>query len=144
MMSFFAKLKAFFGVYKAASLHGVAAARFYQKRYNDAARLFEQICKLDPEHERIEVSFSYLGRCYLYLGRYDEAEDILSRAYELFRRRNQSPDGKFYRREYVSFLIAFSNVLKKNGQLDRALEIDREAEEHKIALTEEEKRKKRD
>lgn len=115
---------------RASFLYGRALMRFHQKKYHDAARLFEKVQLLDNDPERKELELAYLGRCLLALEQYNEALDYLSRAYEPFRKRSKALKSDFERREFLDTLNAFSDVLKKVGQMDRAREIAREAEEY--------------
>ena len=121
-----------FAKWRASFLYGRALRRFYQKNYLDAARLLQKVCELDPHHERNELYHSYLGRSYLSLGRYDDALQVLCRAYEPFRKRSQQLDTDFGRQEYVDTLNALSDVLHKVGQSSRAREVAHEAEEYLI------------
>ena len=118
-----------FKQWMAAYRYGQAIARFQQQRYEDAAVLFEKICSLDPNNERNELHYSYLGRSYLALGKTAAALDVLSRAYQPFREKSGRLTSDFERGEYIEFLRSFSEVLTRLGQLDRAKEIAREAEE---------------
>jgi len=104
--------------------------RFHQKKYIDAVRLFKKVCQLDPRSERKELELSYLGRSYLALGRYNDALEYLSKAYESFRERSRHLQRDFERREYLEYLQAFSDILEKVGQSDRARAVSREAEEY--------------
>ncbi|MBI2877964.1 MAG: tetratricopeptide repeat protein [Candidatus Tectomicrobia bacterium] len=119
-----------FAGWRAAYLYGRAVARFYQQRYEEAAHLLEKVCKLDPEHERKELYYSYLGRSYLALGQYSKALDFLSHAYEPFCKRSHTLENEFERREFVEFITAFSDVLRRVGQADYAQEVSRKAKEY--------------
>jgi tetratricopeptide (TPR) repeat protein len=99
-----------FGKCIGAYLYGRAVMRFYQKRYEDTARLLEKACKLDPNDERKELTYSYLGRSYLALKRYDDALEIMSQAYELFRKRSQSIKDESERSEFIQFIRAFVDL----------------------------------
>jgi len=123
-----------FSKWRAAALYGKALARFHQRRYKNAAHILEKVCRLDPDNERKELQFSYLGRCYLALGRYEESLQQLSCAYESFTERSQSLQRDFDRREFLDFLNAYSDALKRVGQLDRAREVAREAEKYIKAI----------
>jgi tetratricopeptide (TPR) repeat protein len=124
----------FFGEWLAAGLYGRAVARFYQRRYEDAARLLEKVCKLDPDSERKELYYSYLGRSYFALGEHSKALEILSRAYEPYRKRCHSLEDEFQQREFLETLNALSEALRKVGQLGRADEVKREAEEYSMRV----------
>jgi tetratricopeptide (TPR) repeat protein len=121
-MSFLAK-------WKASYLYGRALARFYQRRYAEAAQLLKKVCQLDPNHERNDLYYAYLGRSYLALGQIEYALDWLSRAYEPLCRRSHLLKEKREKREFVEFLTAFSTVLGKVGQGERAQEVKQKAEE---------------
>lgn len=101
--------------------------RFHQKRYEDAARLLEKVHRLDPEKGD---PFCFLGQCYLFLDKHDRALELLSQAYDSFSRKGYIPKSDYERRDLVQFLKAFSGALQKVGQLDRAREVAREAQEY--------------
>jgi tetratricopeptide (TPR) repeat protein len=117
------------GKWTGAYLYGRAVMRFYQKRYEDTARLLEKARKLDPNDERKEFSYSYLGRSYMALERYDDALEIMSLAYELFRKRSQSIEDESERSEFIQFIKAFVDLLCKVGQPERAQKVEREVED---------------
>ncbi len=70
---------------KVAFLYGKALKRFNQKNYKGALSLFEKIQKMESEDNRKELTYYYLGICYLELGRNDDALKMLSSAYDIFR-----------------------------------------------------------
>lgn len=107
--------------------------RFRQKRYEDAVRLFGIVCKLEPEDERKELTYSYIGRSYLALGQYDEALRMMSIAYELFRGRYRITKDKNDQREFTKYVEEYVKILNKVGQNEKAKEIQREVEEWKIS-----------
>jgi len=119
-----------FAEWWAAYLYGRGLARFYEKRYEDAARLLKKVCDLNPDHERKELYYSYLGRCYLALGQSNDVFDLLSRAYEPFRKRSHMLTEDSEKREYLEFLNAFRDALEKVGQVGRAHEVSQEAERY--------------
>jgi tetratricopeptide (TPR) repeat protein len=119
-----------FGRVRGAAACGKAIARFNQGAYADSAKLFEKGLRLDPDMERKEVVYSYLGQCYLALGRNEEAVGILSRAYEPYNRRSGTLTDDFQQREFLQLLNALSQALKRVGQVDRSQEITRQAEEY--------------
>jgi tetratricopeptide (TPR) repeat protein len=123
----------FFKRWKAAFLYGRALMRFRQKRYEDAVRLFGIVCKLEPEDERKELTYSYIGRSYLALGQYDEALRMMSIAYELFRGRYRITKDKNDQREFTKYVEEYVKILNKVGQNEKAKEIQREVEEWKIS-----------
>jgi len=123
----------FFKRWKAAFLYGRAIMRFRQKRYEDAVRLFEIVCKLEPDDERKELTYSYLGRSYLALRQYDEALRMMSRAYELFRGRSRIITDENDQREFTKFVGEYVKVLIKVGQNKRAKEIQQEVEKWQIS-----------
>ncbi len=59
------------------------AVKFSMKKYSEAVPLFEKSLKSDMKDERIEWTYSNIGRCYAALGQYDKAYDILSKAYDI-------------------------------------------------------------
>lgn len=122
----------FFRKWRASFLYGRAVMRFYQKRYEDTSRLMEKVCELDPNMERKEYCYSYLGRSYSALGQYDNALKLMLQAYELFK--NQIIEDDYKQREFVDFMEAFSDTLHKSGQIDRAQEIKCELKEHTMSI----------
>lgn len=120
---------ALFAGLRAACLYGRALARFHQRRYQEAVRLLEKVCQLDPNHERNDLYHAYLGRSYLALGQHDDALKYLSHAYNPFCKRSHLLREGGEKREFVEFLTAFSTVLGKVGQRDRAQEVKHQAEE---------------
>lgn len=123
----------FFKRWKAAFLYGRALMRFRQKRYEDAVRLFGIVCKLEPDDERKELTYFYLGHSYLALGQHDEALRMMSRAYELFRGHYLIITDENDQREFTKFVDEYVKILNKFGQNERAKEIQREVEEWKIS-----------
>lgn len=118
----------------ASGLYGIAMARFARGRYSEAARLLEKVCRLAPDEERMELCYAYLGRSYLALGQHKRALELLSRAHEPYRIQSHSIEDEFGQRQFVEFLRAFSDVLRKTAQPDRAEEIAREAEQYAITM----------
>lgn len=116
-----------FGGLRASFFFGRAMGRFYRKKYEEAARLLEKVHHLDPE---TGDPFCHLGQCYLALGKYDLALKLLSQAYDSNSQRRYIPKSDYERRDFVQFLNAYGEVLQKAGQLDRAREVAREAEEY--------------
>jgi len=110
---------------RSGGVYGKAFARFYQGRYDDAAVLLERADALDADSERLYFSHSLRGRCYRALGRYKEALEYLSRAYEPYCRQRDALDSEFSKREFVEYLSAFSDVLLRTGHVDRADEVAR-------------------
>jgi len=110
---------------------GRALGHFYRGRYAEAAILFEKACELDPEGKgvRIERLHASLGCCYRALGRYQEALEYLSRAYAPWWKQRQALKSDFEKREFIEFLAAFSDVLLRTGQVERAEEIAEQARE---------------
>ncbi len=120
---------ALFAGVRAACLYGRALVRFHQRRYQEAVRLLEKVCQLDPHHERNDLYHAYLGRSYLALGQHADALKHLSHAYDSFCKRSHllREDGE--KREFAEFLTAFSSVLGQVGQRDRAQEVKHKVEE---------------
>jgi tetratricopeptide (TPR) repeat protein len=118
----------FFGKLITPWYSGLAFSKFHRQRYEEAARLFEKVCKLDPTGDRMELVYSCLGRCYLALEKDDEALEILSNAFQLYQKRTQGPENDFERREYKELLRAYNFALEKTGLVDRAKEIAIELE----------------
>ena len=104
--------------------------RFHQERFHDAARLFEKVCTLNHDAEKRELQLAYLGRCYLALGRDNDALDKFSAAYLQYHDKSKTLRKDFERQEFLQFLHACSATLQKVGQLERAREIAREAQEY--------------
>ncbi len=82
---------------------GRALGHFYRGRYAEAAILFEKACELDPEGK----------------GVYWKQRAALKR-----------PNDK---REFIEFLTAFSDVLLRAGEVERAEEIAQQAREYQRA-----------
>lgn len=109
--------------------------RFAEGKYEEAARIFEKVCRLHREGERMEIIHSCLGRCYLAIGKNDEALENLSTAYHLFHK-NRVPyrkgENSVYPNEYMQMIEAYSEVLLRLGQTELAEKIAKEAEESHI------------
>ena len=90
--------------------------------------MFEKVCKLDPNGDRMELIYSCLGRCYLSLEKNSEAFEVLTTAYDLYRQRDAIPEESFEQQEYKEFLRAYSFILNKIGQDNRSKEIALELE----------------
>jgi tetratricopeptide (TPR) repeat protein len=133
-MSIVAKLRGL----RAAFLFGGAQMRFRQKRFEDAARLLERVCRIKHDGLR-HVELAYLGRCYLALGRYKDAVESLSAAYENYRNQSGLLKQGFDRQEYVEYLKAYSAALEKTGQSEHALKIRQEAEDYKQLILQRQK-----
>ena len=118
----------FFNKARAAFLYGRALMRFKQKRFKDAVRLFETVCKLEPNDERKELTYSYLGRSYFALGQHHEALEIMSQAYELFLKRVQGIEDEIDKSEFKKFVKEYADALVKVGQDEHAREVLHEAE----------------
>jgi tetratricopeptide (TPR) repeat protein len=109
---------------------GGAFSRFARKNYKDAADLFEKALRLDPDSGRKELSYSCLGRCYLVLGRMNEALKNLSMAYELYEKNiSAALQNDFELSQYKEFLKAYSYALEQIGKSEYAHEIARRAED---------------
>ena len=113
---------------RAGALYGKAMASFHRARFADAANLLERNLRLDPDHERRELVYAYLGRCYLALGRDAEAVDALNKAHQPFSLRSDSLSNEFEQQEFLQFLEAFSRALMRIGQGERARQIAQQAE----------------
>jgi tetratricopeptide (TPR) repeat protein len=111
--------------YMAAFLYGRGLMRFNQKRFEQAAHIFEKICRLDPYQERKGLTYSYLGRSLIRIGRRNEALQIMSEAYELFSLRIQDFKNEFERKEFADFIRDYIEALNEAGQIERVKEIER-------------------
>ncbi len=60
-----------------------AYCRFYQNRWDQAARLFTDYLNGYPGHPAASKAFITLGQCYLFMGRYKEAKSSLTSALTL-------------------------------------------------------------
>ena len=117
---------------RAGGVFGRALGRFYRRRYEEAAVLFERAEQLDPDTDRVHFNHAFRGRCYRALGRYKEALELLSRAYEPYcdcaqRESFNTPT----KRDFVDFLSAYSDVLLRTGKVDRAEEVARQASDQR-------------
>jgi len=108
---------------------GLAFSRFAHEKYEDAARFLEKAIQLDPKTGRMEFIYSCLGRSYLALGRENDALETLATTYEIFHDKGLTFKGTSELRQYYEFLKAYSSVLHKVGQIERATEIAHEAKE---------------
>jgi tetratricopeptide (TPR) repeat protein len=117
---------------RAGGMVGRALGHFYRGRYAEAAILFEKACELDPEGKgvRIERLHASLGCCYRALGRFKEALEYLSRAYEPYWKQRAALKRPNDKREFIEFLTAFSDVLLRAGEVERAEEIAQQAREY--------------
>ncbi len=108
--------------------------RFYQKRYDEAARHLEKVYKLDPTFEESNLFHSCLGRTYLALGRHMDALNHLSRAYELFHKRIDFLKEDTEQQEFLDTLNAFTHVLRITDHAEHAQAIAHEAAEYSMRL----------
>ena len=91
----------------------------------EAAILFERGDELDPRRSARPFLSRVERSLYRALGRYDEALEVLSRAYEPFVR--DTPETENAKRDFVDFLEAFSDVLLRLGHVDRARHVAQQA-----------------
>ena len=91
----------------------------------EAAILFERGDELDPRRSARPFLSRFERSLYRALGRYDEALEVLSRAYEPFVR--DTPETENAKRDFVDFLQAFSDVLLRLGHVDRARHVAQQA-----------------
>ena len=120
----------FLSRWRSAFLSGKAFMKFNQKKYKDVVYLLEKACKLDPNADRIEISYRYLGHSYIQLGQIDNAYKIMSKAYDLFlKNRSKIIEDKSYQQSFVQLASDFIYVLNKIGQNARANEIARDLKE---------------
>jgi hypothetical protein len=73
------------------------------------------------------------------LGRYKDAVESLSAAYENYRNQSGLLKQGFDRQEYVEYLKASSAALEKTGQSEHALKIRQEAEDYKQLILQRQK-----
>jgi tetratricopeptide (TPR) repeat protein len=116
----------FLNSWRASFLSGKAFMKFNKKEYIEAISLIEKICKLDPKMDRIEICYSYLGRSYVKIGKFDDALKVMNNAYDLFLIKINKIDEKQYHQEFKVFLDAFIYLLNEMGQIDRANEVARQ------------------
>ena len=119
--------------YKNAYLHGRALGKFLKGNFKESARLFEKVCALESHNdERRELTFAYLGRCYLHLERYNEALKYLSMAFNEFNlnQRIHKFESEIERNEFSQFIKAYIYTLKHEGQLAKSLKIEQKAKKH--------------
>lgn len=112
-------LKNFLVPLKRIYLPGKANALFYQGRYEEVIRALEELRKIDPNNPD---KLCQLGRSYFAVGRYQDAFELLSRAYMSFLESQPIPDNYLHLQEISKVVIAFSDVSKKVGQSDRSEE----------------------
>ena len=127
-MTLLARWRRWYAGVRAGGVYGRALARFYQRRYEDAAVLFERAEQLDPDHTRVHFNHALQGRCYQALGRYKEALELPSRAYEPYCdcAQRESFDSHT-KHDFLDFLDVFSDVLLRTGKPDRAEQVARQA-----------------
>ena len=123
----------FFNGWRAVYLYGKAIAKFHRHQYDDSARLLEKVRQLDTQPERGELYDAYLGRSYLALGSLGAALTALTRTYEPFCKQSLHFTEDDERDDFIIYLAAFSEVLRKVNQTDKAEEIARQAEEYRNA-----------
>jgi tetratricopeptide (TPR) repeat protein len=111
---------------RAGGVYGRALARFYRRKYDEAALLFERAEQLDPDTDRLHFNHALRGRCYRALGQYGPALHYLSRAYEPYCAQREALHSDYSKREFIEFLSAFSDVLLRTGQVERAEDIARQ------------------
>ena len=123
-MTVLARWRRWYAGVRAGGVYGRALGRFYQRRYEDAAVLFERAERLDPDHARVHFNHALQGRCYCALGRNKDALELLSRAYGPYCdcAQRESFDSHT-KRDFVDFLDVFSHVLLRTGKADRAEQV---------------------
>lgn len=114
-----------FKTYLAAFLYGRALMKFHKTKYKEAARIFKKVCQLDPEQERREFTYYYLGRSLLEIGKHDEALEYLSNSYELFSVRIQDIKDKSEWEEFMNCAQYYLKALNKAGQIEQARKIEK-------------------
>ena len=107
-------------------LSGLAFRKFLQKRYEAAAQLFERICKLGEVEKPNEIIHSYLGQCYVYLEKYDDAVTVLSKTYSMFNEAEKKE--QIDKDKYIEFLNAYSYALYKVGNFEQYKKVKDEVE----------------
>lgn len=80
---------------------------------------------INPNEERMEYIYSYLGQSYLAVNEYKKAQIALSKAYELFHISREF-ENENVMKEYIKFLRAYREVLEKNGENKKSTEIENE------------------
>ena len=93
--------------------------KFNNKKYVEAATIFEKVCKLDPSNKRSAFFYSYLGRSYLELKEYDLALKNLVCSYKIFKVNHLTDIDEFERNTIIVTLEAYRYLLEKNN--DREL-----------------------
>ena len=103
-----------------------ANSRFYQGKYEEVVCLHEKLRAIAPDYSD---AYSHLGRSYVALNRYKDASEVLSSAYENFRKRSPIPENYLEMQELVDIFIAYSDALRKLGRSDQAEMVIGEARE---------------
>jgi len=84
-----------------------ASKAFFDKRYDDAITLYEQILEHDPENS---FAFYFIGQSYGYLEKFDEAKQNLAQAIEL------NPEYQNFRSSYETLLKIEELTLKTENK----------------------------
>lgn len=104
----------------------IAFNRFMKKDYNRAIPLFKKVIELDPGCIHLEYIYSRLGRCFLAVRKYEDALEMISKAYELYGNEIMLDDFEF--QEYSDLLNSYIIVLKHFNKSEQAKKIETEAE----------------
>lgn len=92
-----------------------ATTYFFQKKFEMAEVLLQEVIKKDPENE---TAYSYLGDIYLYKHQYDGALNLYNRALEI----NPNSAENYFRIGQVYYYKKIGNVALEN--FDKSLSLD--------------------
>jgi len=105
---------------------GMANGRFIQRKYEKALVLYEKACRIDPSTIENKNVLSCIGRCYLALGKHNDAYTNLYRSYGLYKKTVPDFKNAFEKKEYISLIKAYVVTLEKIGKGDEAMNVKKE------------------
>lgn len=117
----------------ASFLYGGGFIRFQQKKYAKSIKLLQKALKLDPDANKAKKKLPYvfIGKSYLSLEKYDEALQILTKAYELFCKESLNLAYDNDSDVHYQLLTTYEEALRNAGQTKKAKKIAREASKYK-------------
>ncbi len=102
--------------------------KFISRHYEKAIPLFEKAIVLGTDPDIIRISYAYLSRSYVILGRFEDALSVMPRADELYDLESNDRDD-FNRNEYKAFLDSYSLALRKLGFIEKADNVSTKSEQ---------------
>ena len=104
----------------------MANGRFVQRQYEKALILYEKACRIDPSTCENKHVLSCIGRCYLALGKHNDAFTNLAKSYELYKNTADDFQEDFEKKEYISLIKAYVVTLEKIGKVEEAMIVKKE------------------